>query len=301
MIRARTALLAPIAWVTLAVPASAEDPTLTLGFRTGSSTQDIADGFEVTSFHVGPMVDASWGDLGLGFAFLWASYESDNSFGFPLPRAIQDLGGPSSISVPAQGNDSARFDFDVSLKYRINEYVTPFIGYRKEILEDLGFRVKENVPSFQQQLGEIASLLAQGVASGALTPQEAAQLQQDLDIDEIFFDLDLDFIVFGASLSYPLADLGLVPYLVGTGFAYTWVDELEQSFPGFSIEGGFAYLLGRHVDLPIYVTLSAKYQTLEADDNFAFIEDLFEGAGDAVPVKEEVFNTNVALFYRFDL
>ena len=44
----------------LAVPAPAEDNfSATLGLRTGSSTQDIADGFKSTTFHIGPIVDSS--------------------------------------------------------------------------------------------------------------------------------------------------------------------------------------------------------------------------------------------------
>ena len=223
-----------------------------------------------------------------------------------MPQAIQDLGGPATIRVPAQGQESSRFDFDFALKYRVNQYFTPFIGYRRETLADIGLKVKEDDPAFQQVQGEIAGLLAQGVASGAITAQEAAVLGESLNIDELLVDLDFDFVVFGASLAYPLPELGLVPYGVGTGFAWTTVsagggDTVDQSFPGYSFELGLVYLLGKHFDLPLYVTGSVRYQFLTSDDTFRFVLDLFEGAEDVVPVEEEVLNTNFAIFYRFDL
>ena len=79
------------------------------------------------------------------------------------------------------------------------------------------------------------------------------------------------------------------------------IDDLEESFPGFALEGGFAYMLGRHFELPLFVTATFKYQYIEDPDPFVLFDRVvIEGASEVLPIKEIYYNSNFAVFYVFD-
>ena len=264
-----------------AIPADAEEPmSITLGLRTGSTTNDILDSFEDTAAHFGPLAELRYGDFSLGLAFLWAKYEDEGSVS--LPDSLQQALGGNIPPVPTRG-ETTRYDFDVSLRYRVPAdlpiTITPFIGYRKEVFADTTL-----APTNLEQLRPLLANLP-GNAGFALDT-----------------DIELDFVAVGASFAYPIEEAGLVPFFIVTAFPYVAIEEIDETFPGYALEGGFAYLLGKHFDLPLYVTASVKFQSIEADDGLdVFDEQIFPGATSILPTEESFFNSNFAIYYRFDL
>ena len=298
--------IAFVAAMGLALPATAEEwPwSITAGIRGGSNTTEIS-GLESTSPHVGPLVDLTWGPLSLGFAFLWAEFDAGSvDLEVPLPDLIAQIGGPATLDLPPTRTAKVnRFDYDVSLKYRLNQYFTPFIGYRLERFPAIGFDVGFDDPAIQQTFGDISQLIVQALQSGAITTDQAASLQ-DLavvpdDLPEL--NLDLQYFAVGTSAGYPIAEWKVIPFVLLTGFPWLQVEKSSDHFAGFAIEGGVAYLFGQLIDQPMYLTATVKFQKIDSDVKITIFDPIFPGISDLFPAEEEFFNTNVAVFYRFDL
>ena len=296
-------LLATLLTVTSAHAAHGEEGEgfhATLGFRTGWTSGEIAGQFEGDTHHVGPIAEIAWGDVSLGVALQFANFDEDVRMPFPMPEMVRANGGPGSLVIPAAG-ETSRSDIDVSLRYRLNRYLTPFVGYRREAY-DVAFRLETTDPEFQAQLVDVGLALLQGVAAGTVSTSDAAEFANGgLGMDRFETTLDLDILALGANVAYPLDEIGLVPFAVGTVYAFGMIGEQESAFPGYSIEGGAAYLLGRHFDLPVYVTGSIKWQTLESDGPLEELDEVLEGASEAFPVEQTYLNYNLAVFYRFEV
>ena len=246
---------------------------LTLALLTSvhlASPAAAADIGLTTGFRMG-VVDSEIG-AGEGAGFQWGPVFEVSYQGFALGVTalwssldLDPAGSFPGLDLEADG-EADRFDLGVSAKYKLSRHFTPFVGYRNLSFGDL--RLEATGPGG-------------GTASAGV----------DLD-------LGIDLLAVGTGATYPLLEYGLVPFCVGTLFPWGQLEGEGTGLPGFSVEGGAAYLIGRWLDLPIYVTATVKYQSLSFD---VPVDALGAGTAGEVEVEGDDLHATFGTFFRLDL